>query len=357
MVLLCRGALADGPGGDTNDDELARVIAALPRAQTREFDQAPGAAAFRRATITRATRYAPAAGRVMAHELADECWLRERFGLQPAESVAAFGAANHDIALPVWALAPVHLRLGSDHAVLTDPSELRLTEIESASLARSARDVFDAEGMTLSTPSPGQWFLHAPVALDLNGSSRAAASGRNIDVYMPTGGHARWWRKWLTEVQMAWHDHPVNREREARGQPVVNGLWLDGAARQAPRAAFRTVVSADPALLGLARAAGIDAREHAAATLADTLDAARGAGAGDRGCLVDCPRWLEPRLARDAAGWLAAWREFLAQAPAQPTDRDLHWVLTGEQSVVELLATPGDRWRFWRRRRIASLWS
>jgi len=30
---------------------------------------------------------------------------------------------------------------------------------------------------------------------------------------------------------MVWHDHPVNVERSARGEPPINGLWLYGGAR------------------------------------------------------------------------------------------------------------------------------
>jgi len=42
------------------------------------------------------------------------------------------------------------------------------------------------------------------------------------------------WHALMNEIQMLWHDHPVNRAREADGLPVVNAAWPWPRPQQAP---------------------------------------------------------------------------------------------------------------------------
>jgi hypothetical protein len=38
-------------------------------------------------------------------------------------------------------------------------------------------------------------------------------------------------RRWLNEIQMLLHEHPVNVAREERGEPPLNGIWLWGGGK------------------------------------------------------------------------------------------------------------------------------
>ena len=69
---------------------------------------------------------------------------------------------------------------------------------------------------------------------------------------------------------MALYEHPVNTAREARGDPVVNSLWLWGAGKlpASARGPWQSVSADDPAAIGLGRLAGMRHR-------------APGAGAGE----------------------------------------------------------------------------
>ena len=58
-----------------------------------------------------------------------------------------------------------------------------------------------------------------------------AACGHNIDVWSPNGGSARDWRRLQNEVQMLWHQHPLNDAREQNNHPRINGLWLWGGSQ------------------------------------------------------------------------------------------------------------------------------
>lgn len=58
--------------------------------------------------------------------------------------------------------------------------------------------------------------------------SAAALDQCAPDRFMPAGPQAAGHRRVVSEIEMALHDHPVNREREAAGLKPVNSLWLWG---------------------------------------------------------------------------------------------------------------------------------
>jgi len=172
-----------------------------------------------------------------ARALPHEDWLARRLGLddKPDTSppVAAALMAAH--ALPpepgLWfVLHPVHIHIARDHLVLTDPAQLDIEDAESRALFEIARPLFDEYGHALRYGDPRTWFMRADDWHALKTATPAAASGHNIDLWMPRGEGERAWRKLQNEVQMHWYGHGLNEQREARGQRTVNSLWLWGAA-------------------------------------------------------------------------------------------------------------------------------
>ena len=55
----------------------------------------------------------------------------------------------------------------------------------------------------------------------------SAIAGRRIDGDLD--GKPTAITRWLNEVQMFLHLHPVNEARQMKGQPAINSLWLDQA--------------------------------------------------------------------------------------------------------------------------------
>jgi hypothetical protein len=49
--------------------------------------------------------------------------------------------------------------------------------------------------------------------------------------WWPQEDSLREWRRLLNEIQMVWHDHPVNLARAERGEMPINSLWLFGGAQ------------------------------------------------------------------------------------------------------------------------------
>jgi hypothetical protein len=64
-----------------------------------------------------------------------------------------------------------------------------------------------------------------------------AAAGRALRTLLPEGPDAGPWRRWLSEIQMLFHEHPVNIERERAGGASVNSVWFSGGGILPPRAA------------------------------------------------------------------------------------------------------------------------
>ena len=131
----------------------------------------------------------------------------------------------------VWfMLQPVHWHVARDHLVLTDPRQLGLDEPASRALFEAVQPLFEELGYTLQFGDARHWFVRADTWHNLRTTTPNAATGHNVEVWLPTGEQAREWRKLHNEVQMLWHNHPLNEAREANGQARVNALWLWGGA-------------------------------------------------------------------------------------------------------------------------------
>jgi hypothetical protein len=122
----------------------------------------------------------------------------------------------------------------------------------------------------------------------------------------------------MSEMEMWLFDHPINRERLARGAPAITGLWLwGGGPSLAALPEIRGWTAGNDPFFGSFAAADLGGEPHAhgAATRAAKAGAAIGDGAGHGVVVVDaCPgtptwdeaeaRWLRPALARLRSGTL-----------------------------------------------------
>lgn len=149
---------------------------------------------------------------------------------------------------------PVHLRPDRDRLLLFDASQLHITTAEMQALAATLGEFFAEDSITLHTPQPDRWYLQIPHTPALQTSPLEQVSGRDILPYMPAGNDGGRWRQRLNEVQMLLFQHPVNEQREQRGQPTINSLWFwgNGQLPAAPSTHYTRVYSDDPITQGLA---------------------------------------------------------------------------------------------------------
>lgn len=170
--------------------------------------------------------------RALPHEL----WLARQTGQSssgiPLAVAAMQGEQLGDAARQgYWFMVqPSHLQLARTHLLLADQRNLTLSELESRALYESARPSFEQHGGALLYATANLWFWRADHWSSLDTATPDAAVTQNVADWMPEGEHARACRRLQNEIQMVWHEHPVNQAREARGAAVINACWIWGGA-------------------------------------------------------------------------------------------------------------------------------
>jgi hypothetical protein len=184
----------------------------------------------------------PAAFDVRAHGCtAFESWQLTRAGYTPEPGLlqgAGLGPLLATGRAPagdaVWLAELVHLALGADQANLLDPGQMDLLPEETAALLDTARPLFEGTGFAVDALSPQRWRLRLPDGLRPQTASPQVVAGQRLNEWWRQDKETRPWRRLLNEIQMAWHEHPVNDARAARGLAPVNALWLYGGGTPWP---------------------------------------------------------------------------------------------------------------------------
>lgn len=249
--------------------------------------------------------------------------------LRETEGLDALVARFHGIARQAdWPLAPLRLAaLGVDpgdaYWLAADPVTLvagrddvrpaglvaDLAQEEVDRLIATLDRHFASDGLAFVAPRPDAWFVRARISPRITTHALDAASGRPLKALLPEGPDAPAWRRWLSEIQMLLHDHPVNLEREQRGQAPVSSVWFSGGgtlpARPAAPGVTRTWASGG-IVAALARHIGAPT-QALPADLAAVLHA--GGDANRHVVALDPPH----DLTRVDAAWTApAWRALTA---------------------------------------------
>lgn len=181
------------------------------------------------------SEHAEAFSRALPHET----WLVRQCGLddfQPTDGNLPVAAAlMRKLGVTAddgnwFVVNPTHLHIARDHLVLTDFRQLALSSEDGRALFDTAQSLFEEAGKSIVYGDARTWFARADDWSDLQTSTPDAACGHNIDIWMPKGPGEREWRKLQNEIQMHWHIHPVNQQREASGQKPVNSVWLWGGS-------------------------------------------------------------------------------------------------------------------------------
>ncbi|MDR0775584.1 MAG: hypothetical protein LBE81_02975 [Azonexus sp.] len=256
-----------------------------------------------------------------------------------------------------WLCAdPVHLRFHHERVVLADSGAFDLTEDEARAFAAALNAEFADIGQVRGATAR-RWYLRLnPAGSAFAGASRhvaaplSAVAGRRVD-NKPVD-HDATLTRWLNEVQMFLHGHPLNARREKAGLPPVNSLWLWGGGRLTrPQPGIFTALWSDhPLAVGLARAGGtpVHPLPEGFAGLA------RLASPGSV-LLVVLDSLLPPVIYEDGEAWRHAWQDLEAKWFA-PLRRQLGRTVSTLEIVAPTLY--GDlqwslsrhaRWKFWQR--------
>jgi hypothetical protein len=203
-----------------------------------------------------------------------ELWLQEAFGQSGglcagAISLLGAGGAPGD---SIWVRAdPVHMQVMRDRVVLAPAGAFSISREEAETLCQAVNRHFGG-AIELRVLDTSRWCARLERDIEVGDEPALGMAGREPE---QRAGDVL-----LTEIQMLLHGHAANEAREARGEPAVNSLWLWGSGRlpQGGSCRWRSVTSADPFALGLARLASAATGKppsNAAAWLSQAADDGR----------------------------------------------------------------------------------
>jgi hypothetical protein len=128
-----------------------------------------------------------------------------------------------------WAyVSPCHWLMGREHATLTDPNDLALSEADSRALMAAMQVYFDADGVRLPHVTPQRWLAEGDIFKDLPTASLDRVLGRSVDPWLPAGSSGKTLRRLQNEMQMLLYTHPINEARTSQRQLPVNSIWFSG---------------------------------------------------------------------------------------------------------------------------------
>jgi len=161
--------------------------------------------------------------------------LRFGAGLGPMHAAHALGMRLADFARseasePVWLGAFAHVALGTDRASLLPADSLDVSADETHALVTALEPLWPDSGFHGHALAAGLLRVTVPPGFEPATASPLAVAGQSLQNWWQTDTSSRPWRRLLNEIQMVWHDHPVNRARQENGKPPVNALWLYGGA-------------------------------------------------------------------------------------------------------------------------------
>lgn len=315
--------------------------------------------------LARATRLEHHVSDGFSRALPHETWLATRSGLtvngsndtSPPLAAGAMQGMHQAANEGFWfILQPAHLHVARDHLVLTDLRQLKLAEQDAHILFDIAKPLFEESGKTLLYGDAKTWFLRADNWEALHTSTPDAACGHNIDIWMPKGPNEREWRRLQNEIQMHWHDHPINDRRETSGLKPVNSVWLWGGTSISEKSSEHKFEEAFTLKNQANWYAPLAAKQLNASSAAEVI-----AARPQHGLLV-LDSLIESALAGDWSEWLGAFHTLETQWFAPLLDAvqsgrlaQLSLTINHNTALTTYTVSKSSLRKFWRKSSLARL--
>lgn len=124
---------------------------------------------------------------------------------------------------------PIHFAAGLDR-LTTVPlrGQARMSVAERESLTPTLVDHLQSTGFEVHEGADGEWLLRSEAPLHAQTVTPEFAAANPAEDILPRGRDAGGLRRLMTELQMLLHEHPVNTQRQRRGLPALNAIWVHG---------------------------------------------------------------------------------------------------------------------------------
>ena len=168
----------------------------------------------------------------------------EADALNLGAGLAPLAAGIHTGREPVWVAQLCSVVVGREGARMLAPHSLHIAQHEADALFESASMLWAGSEISALALGPTLWRIWPGDGAHTTSMSPDAVAQMSLADWWPQEASFKAWRRLLNEIQMLWHTHPVNAQREQRGLPPINSLWLYGGAfGWRPKAPSETVAT------------------------------------------------------------------------------------------------------------------
>lgn len=131
----------------------------------------------------------------------------------------------------VWLAELSAITVGREGATIAHPASFEVTSDEADALFDAVSGLWADRAISALPINARQWRIWLDPSASTRSLTPAAMAEMRLSDWWPQEDSLREWRRLLNEIQMVWHDHPVNIARAERGEVPINSLWLFGGAQ------------------------------------------------------------------------------------------------------------------------------
>ena len=160
----------------------------------------------------------------------------QQLGYTPPEGanlgtgLASLHAGVRNPSETVWLAELSAITVGREGAAIAHPASFEVTPDEADALFDAVSGLWADRAISALPLNARQWRIWLDPSANTRSLTPAAMAEMRLTDWWPQEDSLREWRRLLNEIQMVWHDHPVNLARAERGDVPINSLWLYGGA-------------------------------------------------------------------------------------------------------------------------------
>ena len=161
----------------------------------------------------------------------------QQLGYTPPEGanlgtgLASLHAGVKNTSETVWLAELSAITVGREGATIAHPASFEVTNDEADALYDAVSGLWADRAISALPINARQWRIWLDPSASTRSLTPAAMAEMRLSDWWPQEDSLREWRRLLNEIQMVWHEHPVNLARAERGEVPINSLWLFGGAQ------------------------------------------------------------------------------------------------------------------------------